>query len=275
MDTSVYYSIKSKYKILSKKEKLIADYIIDKPLDPISTSISKLSSKVGVSEPTMVRFVRKLGFQNYQQFRIILAREIVPVDRKPLKKGLDSIDIAFNALKTSIEETSNNIDRGAVQRVGKLINDCEKFYIFGMGGSSLVAEDLFHRFIGTGICCQFSPEFHTQLTLSAQSCEKDLAIIISFTGIDLDAISIAQELKNQNCPVVVLTAHEQSPITEFAQELLVVHNSNPSLVVETFAERMIALAIIDALYIEVAANESRTYDTQIKKTKDIVASRRI
>jgi DNA-binding MurR/RpiR family transcriptional regulator len=69
MDTSVYYSIKSKYKILSKKEKLIANYIIDKPLDPISTSISKLSSKVGVSEPTMVRFVRKLGFQNYQEFR--------------------------------------------------------------------------------------------------------------------------------------------------------------------------------------------------------------
>ena len=72
---SVLYTIKNQYGSLSEKERLIADFIIEHKGATVDPSITELAAQIGISEATLVRFVKKLGYQGYQKFRIALARE--------------------------------------------------------------------------------------------------------------------------------------------------------------------------------------------------------
>jgi DNA-binding MurR/RpiR family transcriptional regulator len=278
METSVIYTIKALYNTLSNKEKVIADYILKNPLDSVSPSIDALSSMIGISDATMVRFVRKLGFPGYQQFRICLARETVPVDDKELiDEGLDSIQAAILSTKSSLDETFSQINHNTVKKAGAMISKCKQLFIAGMGGSGIIAEDMYHRFISTGISCHHSIAFHTQLLLASQSNEKDLAVIFCHTGIDVDAIAIAEEYQRQNCPIIVITAQPKAPINKFATIGLYIANSQPSPIVEIFSERIASMVLVDALYIEVAKNQRKINEriAAINKSKRVVASRRL
>lgn len=276
METSVIYAIKTAYNALSNKERIIADYILRNPLDSVSPSINTLSSMIGISESTMVRFVRKLGFPGYQQFRICLARETVPVDdSQEFNQGLDSVEAALYSTRSTLDETFNQINHNTVKEAGDLISTCRNLYISGMGGSGIIAEDMYHRFINTGISCHFSIEFHTQLLLASQSTDNDVAVLFCHTGIDVDAIAIAEEFKRQNCPIIVITGQSKAPINKYAAVSLLISNTQPSPIVEIFSERIASMVLVDALYIEVATkNRSERIDT-INRAKRVIASRRL
>jgi len=68
-------TIRSRLDTWSAKERRVASYILENPGDAVNPSIEVLAEKIGVSESTLFRFVRKLGYGGYQQFRIALATE--------------------------------------------------------------------------------------------------------------------------------------------------------------------------------------------------------
>ena len=68
-------NIKSSYDALSKSEKQIADFLIENPSKILPLYITDLSSLCGVSEATIVRFAKKIGFEGYQQLKIAIAQE--------------------------------------------------------------------------------------------------------------------------------------------------------------------------------------------------------
>jgi DNA-binding MurR/RpiR family transcriptional regulator len=276
METSVIYAIKSAYASLSNKEKSIADYILKNPLDSVAPSIDTLSKMIGISESTMVRFVRKLGFPGYQQFRICLARETVPVDEsEAFNQGLDSVEVALSSTRRTLDETFSQMNHNTVKKAGNLIAKCRRLYFAGMGGSGIIAEDMYHRFINTGIPCHFSVDFHTQLLLASQSREEDVAVVFCHTGIDVDAIAIAEEYKRQNCPIIVVTCKPKAPINKYAKVSLFITNTQPSPIVEIYSERIASMVLIDALYIEVSTKTRKESIESINKAKRVIALRKL
>ena len=71
---SVMYDIKSVYASFSDKEKIIADFVLKYGGKSAELSITELAKKIGTSEATLVRFVRKIGYSGYQQFRLALEK---------------------------------------------------------------------------------------------------------------------------------------------------------------------------------------------------------
>ncbi|MCK7479906.1 MAG: MurR/RpiR family transcriptional regulator [Candidatus Moduliflexus flocculans] len=76
-DTSCLFTIHERLPSMSEKERKVADFILASPQDAVHPSIEALAERIGVSESTLFRFVRKLGYDGYQQFRIALATETV------------------------------------------------------------------------------------------------------------------------------------------------------------------------------------------------------
>ena len=56
-------SIRSSYGGLSPSQKKIADYILSDSDIVVHTTIDQLAEKIGTSESTLVRFVRRIGFR--------------------------------------------------------------------------------------------------------------------------------------------------------------------------------------------------------------------
>jgi len=77
MTESLILKLRNYYPSLTKTEKKIADVVFDKGDEIIYNSITEFAEKCGVSETSIVRLCRKLGLSGYQEFKLILAKDVV------------------------------------------------------------------------------------------------------------------------------------------------------------------------------------------------------
>ena len=71
-DSALIFKIRSLIPELSKSEALVAEYISGNPDEVIKLSVSALADCCGVSEPTVIRACRNIGFSGYQALKIAL-----------------------------------------------------------------------------------------------------------------------------------------------------------------------------------------------------------
>lgn len=76
MQNNLFTQIRTKYNILSGTQKKIADFVLSNADKVILYSISELAQQCDTSETTIMRFLRKLGFNSYQVFRVKMAQEL-------------------------------------------------------------------------------------------------------------------------------------------------------------------------------------------------------
>ena len=118
-DASAIYTIRSRYSSLSAKEKKIADFILEYPKESVNPSIEELAERIGISESTMVRFAKKLGYSGYQRFRIALARETIPAElqlfESEVHEGDDVVDVVFKHACATLEETHATLNRTVIK----------------------------------------------------------------------------------------------------------------------------------------------------------------
>ncbi len=278
-ELSAIYTIQSKYASLSIKEKKIADFILKHPKESVNPSIEELAERIGISESTMVRFVRKLGYTGYQRFRIALARETISTNDQVFEIGMsdqeDPIDTVFKNAQGTLNETYKRINREALKRVGKKFTEARNIYLMGLGGSNILALDAYHKLIRTGLCCHYTADFHMQLMLASQASEDDIALIISHTGSGYDTLALAEEFRNNNCPIAVLTSNSRSPLAKMTEDVLHVAISTNHLVAESFSARIVSMTIIDILYVEVLNRMKDLGVENLNKMRNVIAKRRI
>jgi RpiR family transcriptional regulator, carbohydrate utilization regulator len=242
---------------MSEKEGRIADLILAAPLDAVHPSIVELAERIGVSESTLFRFVRKLGFEGYQQFRIALATETVEPSSRLYEvsvEGSDSdsaVPLVFKTAIAALELTMERLDRGALKRAAALATGARCLFLFGLGGSGIVAKDAYHKLLRTGIRCAAPEDFHLQLMTASQAGSEDAAILVSHTGVNKDSLAVAAELKRRSVPLIALSSYERTPLVKLADLVLLSSTPSSPYASEAFSARIAQLAIIDALYIEV------------------------
>ena len=65
MNGQVFALIRTKYNTLSESQKVVADYIMENPEQVIANTLSDTAYACSVSEPTVLRFLRKIDFTSY------------------------------------------------------------------------------------------------------------------------------------------------------------------------------------------------------------------
>ena len=63
---------------LRKSEAKVADFVLSNTNEVITMRIVDLASRALVSEPTVIRFCRALGFDGFQSFKLSLAQQLGP-----------------------------------------------------------------------------------------------------------------------------------------------------------------------------------------------------
>jgi len=277
-DPGCLYSIKTKYKIMSDKEKKIADFILANPREAVHPSIEELAGQIGISESTLFRFVKKLGYSGYQRFRIALATEAVsPASRffeTTINENDDEVEIVFNSAISTLELSKATLDREAMARAAERIISSERLLLFGIGGSNIVARDAFHKFIRTGLICTMAEDYHIQLMLASQATPETAALIISHTGENMDCLAIAEELSQKGSHIIILTSNPLSPLAKTGHTVLTVQVASTSFVSEAFSARIAHLLVIDALYVEIMKRLNTRGVARLEDMRRIIAKRR-
>ncbi len=278
VEISCTYIIRSKYKDLSEKERLIANHILANPRDSVHPSVEELADIIGISQSTMVRFVRKLGYSGYQRFRIALATETVdPAYRlyeTPINEGDDEVEVVFNSAISTLNISKRKLDRQAMTKAADLITASKRLFLFGTGGSNIVARDAFHKFIRTGLNCTMAEDYHMQLMLASQTDFECTALIISHTGANMDVLAIVEELKQTGCNIIVLTSNPRSALARAAETVLSVEVSSVSFVSEAFSARIAHLVVVDAIYVEIMKRLDAEGVSHLEAMRRAIAKRR-
>lgn len=220
-----------------------------------------------VSDATVLRFVRSIGYRRWLDFKISLTQSLA----NPPEQILDEVNeddppavIAKKVFQCSISALNDTItvmDEKSFEAALDLIIQADKILIIGVGTSGPMAHEMYNRLLRLGLNCHVQTDSYIQVMETALLTPEDLVIVFSQTGDSRDPLRTASLAKSNGCSILVITGNQGSKLTEYADVVLlsVSHETR----IETIASRIAQYAIIHALFVGIAMRDiSGTLDKE-------------
>lgn len=218
----IYMVIQQLYPSFSKKEQLVANYILQEGQSINNMNISVLANHVGVSNGTITHFCKKIGCNNFAELKVQLGR----LRTATAPSVEDNILIQVSKFYQTVIERSNQLlDITYLHQLAETIKGATRIFIYGIGSSGLSAKEMMLRLLRMGFNVQSITDSHLMLINSSIVNENDFVIAISSSGetsVIVDATRIA---KNNRCKVICLTSFSESTLAQQVDSFILVPNT--------------------------------------------------
>ncbi|NOW03754.1 MurR/RpiR family transcriptional regulator [Clostridium beijerinckii] len=256
MEISVRLKIKSLYNGLSTKEQNIADYILENPISVAHNSISYLSDELNVADSTLFQFAKKLGYSGFKEFKMAILIEENNFSTTSIHEKIEIDDneltMAQKVFDSNIKTLTNTkkiLGLDDLKKAAEIISNSNLLYFFGVGGSGILAEDAYHKFLRSPAHVRHSTDYHIQLMEASLLTPQDCAICISHTGKSKETIRIAELVKEAGAKVIVITSHASSPLAKIGDVVFISISEEIEFHSEALSSRISQLSILDSLYV--------------------------
>lgn len=252
----------------------VGQFALEQP-DAVKTmKISELAVQCEVSEATVTRFVKKIGADNYQNFKISVAQiqpeQIVSANSEEkfvyddVKKN-DSIakiveKILFRNIE-AIQDTQRVINPSEIEQAIVAIDKADFVVLYCVGTSTIAAESAKMRFYRIGKqCIVYNDPAH--LAVSSSILKKSsVAIGISNSGSTVFTVNALKAAKENGVTTICITNCDDSAITKYSDIKLFTSTKESSFFQESLVSRAAQILIIDILY---ACCASKNYRSSIQ-----------
>ena len=260
---------------LSGTEQEIAAYLLEHPRDVMDISIHELAKRTFSSSSSIVRLCHHLGFEGFKDFRKTLTYELAVRDQSKVneQKELNRSDSLGEIIEKityknimSLEDTKNLMDVQTLRQCVKLIQKARIIYLFGLGASLCAAKDAYLKFLRLNKPCIINEDWHSQLLQARNATDRDLAIVISYSGNTAEVIECMKALKENNTPIIAITRCVSSPVSEMADQKLYTTANESTFRSGAMSSRISQLNIIDILYTALANESYEESLEQLSKT---------
>jgi DNA-binding MurR/RpiR family transcriptional regulator len=254
----IFSLIRSRYNAFTNTEKKVADYILDNMKDVIYMSITDLADACQVGESSVFRFCKTMKLKGYQEFKIALAHSISHGEETPQISGYitmqDTIEeVSSKILSTNVSaltETFNLINEIDISNAVDSMIKAERIHFFGVGSSLMTAMEAKNKFIRIINKTECSLDPHLQIMSAALMTEKDVAVVISYSGSTKDTIAVAKVAKERGARVIAITRFAKSPLTNNADITLLCGANEGPLQGGSLSAKLAQLYLLDILYME-------------------------
>ena len=190
---------------LSQAERRIGELLLSDPMEFSGMNVRKIAGALNISEPTVVRFCRNVGYEGFKNLKFELLREVAV--RQAISDAQDAAQPAqidpdglseacYSSAVSALESAYSSIDQQAVLNAAKSVASAQRVVIFGLGGSSAaMAMELHSRLFRLGITCTPTSDSYLQRMSAATLDVDDVAIFVSATGRPralLDCVELAK-----------------------------------------------------------------------------------
>jgi RpiR family transcriptional regulator, carbohydrate utilization regulator len=270
-DSALIFKIRRLIPELSKSEAMVAEYISANPGEVINLSVSALADCCGVSEPTVIRACRNIGFSGYQALKIALIQSLnAPIqcdgEEVTAKDGMaNAIKKVFAAAVDAVNLTRDNLNAADLENAAEALLKARRILIFGVGGSAAVASDVEHKFSRLGLDAAAYSDLNLQAIVSAFAKKEDVVFAISHSGSSKAVVDNAQIAKSNGATVISLSSMGKSPLTELADISLFTSANETRYRIVAISSRIAELTIIDALYSYMSFRTGNEENLKIEK----------
>lgn len=274
-DTGLIERISNEYYNLTAAEKKAADFVVSHRTETQKMSITDLAEKSDVAEATLSRFVRRLGYRGFSDFKMDLARSLASSEQEfsPLSGEVHDKDSfseicrkLYAADEDAITQTLRLVDEDSIRKAADLIEAADKVVCMGQGGSMIIAEEAAHIFMTIGSKYFSISDNHTQAIVTATMNEKDVILYFSYSGATRDMMQTLSVAQARGVKIILITHYPNSPGVQFADVILLCGAKESPLQLGSIPAKISQLFLLDMLFSEVARrnlDECRKARTQI------------
>jgi RpiR family transcriptional regulator, carbohydrate utilization regulator len=279
--------IEQNYGQLQGSVRDVADTLLRSPGEWVGKSISQLARASGVSEATVVRFVRALGYSGYRSFAVALASSVpatLPSDEKREKSAPDTlmgvVRKVFEEESHALAQAPKTLKNESLERAVLALMDARHVFCFAAGNSSLLAGVAEYRLVRLGINCIAIRDPIQMAIQTSLLTSKDVVLAFSQTGRNRDAVDGLMLAKQAGATTIGVTSEPGSPLvktSDIALVLFELHSDFQGSLLDTKVAEIIlidALAACIAVRLKNPSKETSRVDKQIERILTRPASRR-
>lgn len=240
----------------------VAQFILNWPQETINLTISELSTRIGVSDASIVRFAQSLGYPGFHALRLRLAEDIVsPMsivheDLMPDDRPATAVQKAMTVGLRSLEDTIHILNVPVLEAAIQSICQARQIVLFASGNSIPVAMDLNFRLTKIGLLSSFVIDPTMQEMQASLTTPEDVAVGISHTGSSKDTVHALELAKKRGAHTICVTNHTNSPLTRYGDTCLFTASRLSHFRQERLESNLAMLALTEALFVGVCVEHS-------------------
>lgn len=259
------------YNHLTKSERRIADFIQENQDEAAFMSAAEIAETLGLSEPTMTRFARRLGFENYPAMREMLQvkfRSLVNHSAR-IRSLLDDLRVdgdIYERLVTSeidfLTESLHTLDQKAFTAAVELLRTHKRVFVFGLGPSVSLVDTLEIRLTRSARHVIPLRTFGRELLEPLLLMDKDdLLFAIGFHSVNPYLQLVLEQANLHGTPTILLT----DTLGDLVGKNVTVILSARRGPVSAFHSMTVPMTIINALLLALSSVDQQTIMNNLDK----------
>lgn len=212
---------------LTRAERQLANTIIENyPVSGLG-SITQVAQKAGVSSPTIVRMVKKLGFKGFPEFQAGLRRELEARISGPISKHDNWVQKApdshilnrfTDAVIENIRQSLGQIDTESFDATCKLLSDTDHpLFIVGGRITRALADYLFlHMQVIRKNVTHIQPISNSWPHYFLDIEKGDVLVIFDIRRYENSTLKLAEIAHEKGAQIILFTDQWRSPIEKFS-----------------------------------------------------------
>jgi DNA-binding MurR/RpiR family transcriptional regulator len=221
---NLFATIQSLYPTFTKSEKKISDYLLSsdrKEFTFMHLTLEDFATEVGVGQATVIRYIRKCGYNTYRQFFLDFyeaSRELRVSSRLSQKQSgntlLSDIIVQLNACQAAIREET-------LSDIFEHIKESALIVCTGLGSSSHAAALTAARLRAENILAVSAPYreigFHGRIM---HDNPNTILMAFSISGETPELIDEIKKYKELDAYIIAFTGHTQSTLAKLSDAVL-------------------------------------------------------
>lgn len=256
--------IRSYYDQLPSAERKVADIVLSNMSAVLDYCIAELAYASKVSEPTVVRFCRHIGYRGLKDLKVSIAKTLTPADAEPLQYTNivpgDTIDVIKQKVTHSIlqafQDTMDILNNDDLQKAVDILRQSHYIEIFGVGGSAMVARLAQHNFRKLGMRITLCTDPESTYFMTEQYSKGDVIFAISVSGETESVVNAVKFAKSHGAMVISITGVDNSTLKALSDVNLPAMSRSYIILPEDHSYvRLAQTGIVDLLYAAIYAEK--------------------
>ena len=263
-------------------EKTLAAYILAHGMEIAKYSTRSLAEVTYTSPPTVLRLCKKLGFTGFDDFKQNFVRELEYLDQQqgkvdfnfPFAENDSPMRVAQNIgelYEEAVKDTMQLLRYEDLHKAVLLLKYHEEIHIFSAGTAINQAESFREKMLKIGKRVVIFNNLNYQRYQACCLSERDLAMIISYSGETAQMLEIARQCKRSGTPILALTSFGENSLTCYADCKLTLSTKESIYQnLGDYASHLSMTLLLDILYSEYfRQNYQKNYTYKLERAREL------
>jgi len=242
---------------LSPAEQRVATLVLEHPRKVLGEPIAEIARLADVSQPTVIRFCRSLGFSGLADFKLKFAGSLtgtIPVRHSQVRMSDSTHDLSAKVIDNTVSailKFRDQLDVTSIDRAIALLRAARRVEFYALGSARAVALDGQHKFFRFRIPTATYGDSHLFALAADLLKPGDVVIAVSTAGQLPELLEAVDRARAVGADVIAIT-NSKSALAKKATVCLAVDHTEDNTSFLSMISRMLQLLLIDIMSVGIS-----------------------